>query len=55
MLCSSGIMVHEALMAHMDASMQENKQVNSEPSWSIRPTKPSQPPERGQEHPNSLL
>lgn len=29
-----GMGVPEALMAHVDASMQENKQVSSEPSWS---------------------
>lgn len=54
LLCLSGIVVPEAVMARMDASMQENKQVSSDPSWSILPTKPSQPPKRGQQHPNGL-
>lgn len=54
LLCPSGVVVPEALMAHVDASMQENNQVSSEPGWSILPTKPSQPPKKGQ-HPNHLL
>lgn len=51
LLCPGGMAVPEVLMAHVDASMQENKRVSSEPSWCILPTKLSQPPKRAPKQP----